>query len=122
WFVPYLTFLVPVLMRPLIPLGVLILILLMINLRSKENGRAWIQTFTAPSVYPTVVYALIYFTALSLTVVTADHRDLFSDRYYIILLVPTAILILFTFDKLVLPHLNLSPQQVKLVLVLVFVL
>jgi len=122
WFVPYLTFLMPVLMRPLIPLGVLALILLVMNLRSKQNGSAWIQEFAAPSVYPTMIYAVIYFTALSFTVVTADHRDLFSDRYYAILLVPTAIFVLFTFDKLVLPHLNLSSQQIQLVLILIFAL
>jgi hypothetical protein len=122
WFVPYLTFLMPILMRPLILLGVLTLILLVINLKTKQNGRIWIQSFAAPAVYPTMVYAIVYFVALALTIVTADHRDLFSDRYYVILLVPTAILILLTFDKLVLPHLNLSSQQVQFGLVLLFAL
>ncbi len=122
WFVPYLTFLMPMLMRPLIPLGVLALILLLINRRTMEQGRFWLQAFMAPSVYPTMVYAIVYFVALSLTVVTADHRDLYSDRYYVILLVPTAIFILLTFDKLVLPHLNLSWRQVQIGLVLLFVL
>jgi hypothetical protein len=122
WFVPYLTFLMPVLMRPLITLGVLALVLLAINLRTKANGRLWIQSFTAPPVYPTMVYAIVYFVALALTIVTADHRDLFSDRYYVILLVPTAIFILLTFDKLVLPHLNLSQTQVEIGLVLIFAL
>jgi hypothetical protein len=57
-----------------------------------------------------------------LTAVTGDHRDLFSDRYYVILLAPTAILILLTFDKLVLPHLNVSFRQVQAALVLIFLL
>jgi hypothetical protein len=122
WFVPYLTFFMPILMRPLIPLGVLALLLFLINLKSKENGRIWIQAFAAPSVYPTMIYAFVYFVALALTVVTADHRDLFSDRYYVILLVPIAIFILLTFDKLVLPHIKLSPRQVQLGLVLIFAL
>lgn len=122
WFVPYLSFLMPVLTRPLIPLGALALLLLLLNRKSPERGRSWIQAFTAPSVYPTLVYAVVYFIALSLTVVTADHRSLFSDRYYIILLVPTAILLLFTFDKLVAPHLKLSPRQVQIGLLLVFML
>jgi hypothetical protein len=69
-----------------------------------------------------MVYALVYFIALAATIVTADHRSLFSDRYYVILLVPTAILILFTFDKLVSPHLKLSLRQVQIGLVLVFAL
>ncbi len=122
FFVPYLTFLMPALLRPLIPLGILVLILLLINRKSMENGRGWLQTLAAPSVYPTLVYAIVYFVALSLTVVTADHRDLYSDRYYVILLVPIAILILLTFDKLVLPHLNLSGRQAQFGLVFLFAL
>jgi hypothetical protein len=119
WFVPYLTFLMPLLTRPWLPLGALALILIVINRNNKENGRAWIQSFTDPSVYPTMVYAAVYFIALALTVITNDHRDLFSDRYYVILLVPTAIFILFTFDKLVLPHLNLSLRQIQTALIVV---
>lgn len=122
WFVPYLTVLMPVLKRPLLPLSVLALLLVLINRRSKDHVHNWTQAFTAPSVYPTMVYGVIYFIALSLTVVTADHRDLFSDRYYVILLVPAAIFILMTFDKLVLPNLSASPQQVTVGLALVFAL
>src|SRR4030095_6329587 len=120
WFVPYLMFLMPILTRPLIPLGALALFLLLINRRNKEGGRAWTQAFTLPSVYPSMVYAVVYFIAVALTIVTDDHRDLFSDRYYVILLVPTAIFILFTFDKLVLPHLRLSQRQAGYAMLIVF--
>jgi hypothetical protein len=120
WFVPYLTPLMPILLRPLIPLGILAFILFLLNRKSAEQGRAWIQSFTAPVVLPTIVYAIIYFVALSLTVVTADHRSLYSDRYYVILLVPTAILILLTFDTLIVPHLTLSSRQIQAGLVLIF--
>jgi len=122
WFVPYLGFLMPVLTRPLIPLGALAVLLVLINWKNKEGARAWMQAFTVLSVYPTMIYAVVYFIAVALTIVTDDHRDLFSDRYYIILLVPTAIFILVTFDKLVFPHLRLSPQQVGYALVLIFAL
>jgi hypothetical protein len=122
WFVPYLGFLMPVLMRPLIPLGVFALLLFLLNYKSRRNARVWIQSFRNPSVYPTMAYAFIYFIALSLTVVTADHRDLYSDRYYVILLVATIVLILLTFDKLILPHLNFSAQQMQFTLILVFAL
>jgi hypothetical protein len=122
WFVPYLSFLMPALLRPLIPLSVLALVLLMINHNSRENGRAWIQSLAAPSVYPTMIHAVVYFLALAVTVVTADHRDLYSDRYYVILLVPAAIFILLTFDTLVLPHLKLSPRQVQAGMLFIFLL
>jgi hypothetical protein len=122
WFVPYLTALMPILMRPWIPLVVLALLLLLINWNHRENGRAWAQSLTHPSVYPIMVYAAVYFIALALTVITQDHRDLFSDRYYVILLVPTAIVIFFTLDKLILPHLNVSPNQIRTALILAFAL
>ena len=121
WFVPYLTFLMPILTRPFIPLGVLALILFLINWNHKEHERIWVRSFAVPAVYPTMVYAAIYFIALALTVITQDHRDLFSDRYYVILLVPTAIFILLTYDKLVLPYTNLSSRQIQFGLILVFV-
>jgi hypothetical protein len=122
WFVPYLAFLMSVLTRPWLPLGALALILVLINRNTKENGRAWVHSFTAPSVYPIMVYAAVYFIALAFTVITNDHRDLFSDRYYVILLVPTAIFILFTIDKFVLPHLNFSLKQIQTAFILVFAL
>jgi hypothetical protein len=120
WFVPYVSFLMPILMRPWILLGILIILLFLLNRNRPENGRAWVQAVMAPSVYPTLVYALVYFLALALTVITQDHRDLFSDRYYVILLVPAAILLLLTFDKLVLPHLNVSARQIQAALLLLF--
>jgi hypothetical protein len=122
WFVPYVAFLMPFLTRPMIPLGTMALLLVLINCKNKEGARAWVRALTVPSVYPTMVYAIVYFIAVALTIVTDDHRDLFSDRYYVILLVPTAILILVTFDKLVLPHLRFSAQQVGYALVLIFAL
>ena len=121
WFVPYISFLMPILLRPSIPLGILGLILFLLNRNRLENGRAWVQSLMAPSVYPTMVYAVVYFLALALTVITQDHRDLFSDRYYVILLVPAAIFILLTFDKLMLPHLRASSRQIQAALILLLV-
>ncbi len=120
WFVPYLSFLMPILTRPLVPLSILAMALVLLNRNSRANVESWLRSLMASALYPALIYAIVYFAALSFTVVTADHRDLFSDRYYVILLVPTAILIFLTFDQLVLPHLRVSPQQVQAVLLLVF--
>jgi hypothetical protein len=121
WFVPYASFLMPVLLRPWIPLGLTVLILVLLNWKRADHGRAWVRSLAAHPVYPTMIYAVVYFVALALTVITLDHRDLFSDRYYVILLVPAAIFILLTFDKLILPHLNLSTKKIQTVLILLFV-
>ena len=122
WFVPYLTFLMPVLTRPFIPLGVAAVILFLLNRKNTDALPGWVRSFIVPSVYPTMIHAMVYFVAVALTIVTEDHRDLFSDRYYIILLVPMAIFLLLTFDRLILPHLQFSSQQVGYILPLVFVL
>jgi len=122
WFVPYLSVLMPILMRPWLPLGGLILILVLINRKNVEHGRGWLRSFSASSVYPALVYAAVYFIALALTVITSDHRDLFSDRYYVILLVPTALFIFLTFDKLILPHLHWPATRIQTALILVLVL
>lgn len=122
WFVPYISFLMPILTRPLMLLSALALVLYLLNRKNKESGRAWIKSLADSSSYPTLVYAIVYFAAVALTIVTVVHRDLFSDRYYVILLVPTAIFVLITFDKLILPHLRFSSYQAGYMLILIFAL
>ncbi|HVF25298.1 MAG TPA: hypothetical protein VNA23_05370 [Anaerolineales bacterium] len=116
WFVPYISFLMPVLVRPFIILGALALVLYLLDRKNSGIGRSWVKAFTTASIYPSMVHAVIYFAAVALTIITDDHRDLFSDRYYVILLVPTAIFILVTFDTLIMPHLKSRPQQVGYVM------
>lgn len=122
WFIPYFSILMPLLTRPFIPFGVVALFIILINGRNKENWFAWAKSFTVPVTYPAIVYALVYFPAVALTIITADHRDLFSDRYYIILLVPTMLLVFITYDCLIQPHLKFSRQQISYTLVVVFCL
>ncbi len=122
WFVPYISFLMPVLMRPFIILGTLALVLYLLNRKNSGIGRSWVKAFTTPSIYPSMLHAVIYFAAVALTIITDDHRDLFSDRYYVILLVPTAIFILVTFDTLIVPHLKSRPQQAGYVMAFALVL
>ena len=122
WFVPYLSFLMPILTKPFMLLGVLAVILYLINRKNKESGPVWLKSLAGSSSYPTLVYATVYFAAVALTIVTVVHRDLFSDRYYVILLVPTALFVLITFDKLVLPHLQYSSRPVGYLLIFILAL
>jgi hypothetical protein len=84
--------------------------------------RKWIDALRAKSTYPVLLHGFIYFTAVTLTIITADHRDLYSDRYYFIMLVPVLILLFITFDTLILPHLRFSARQVQYGLVALFAL
>ena len=122
WFIPYLSFLMPALTRPFILLGLLVLVIYFVNRRNGEGIRAWMQALGAPSTYPILVHGIIYFLAVTLTIVTGDHRDLFSDRYYFILLVPVLIFLFITYDRLVRPHLHLTARQAEYALVLFFML
>lgn len=121
WFVPYLSFLMPLLLRPWIVLVAAIIVIGLLNRKSRGYVREWTAALRARPIYPVALHGLIYFIAVALTAVTADHRDLYSDRYYFILLAPVVIVLLVTFDKLVLPHLRFSERQIHYGLIVLFV-
>ena len=122
WFVPYLSFLMPVLLRPWIVIIPLILLIVLLNRKNGDLAREWLEALCAKSTYPVLLHGLIYFTAVTLTIITADHRDLYSDRYYFIMLVPVLIVLFITFDKLILPHLHFPVRQVQYGLIALFAL
>jgi hypothetical protein len=122
WFVPYLSFLMPLLTRPFIVLGFLAVILILINFRSSTNWLVWSRSFLQPTIYPSMIYALVYFFAVAFTIITSDHRYLHSDRYYFIMLVPTMIFVFITFDSLVRPHLKFTATRINNIMLLVFLL
>jgi hypothetical protein len=122
WFVPYLSAIMPLLTRPYIVLGIFVLALALINRKHTGHWLAWLREFALPSTYPTMIYALVYFSAVALTIITSDHRYLHSDRYYVILLVPTMICVFVTYDQLIRPHLKLSARQAAYALVVIFAL
>lgn len=113
WFVPYLSFLMPLLTQPLIVLGFLTLMLILINFKSRENWVDWFRSFLRPTIYPMMIYVVVYFFAVAFTIITSDHRYLHSDRYYFILLVPTMVFVFVTFDTLVRPHLRFSERRIS---------
>ena len=122
WFVPYLSVIMPVLTRPFIVLGVFALGLALINRKNKGNWLVWVREFAVPSTYPIMIYAFVYFWAVASTIITSDHRYLHSDRYYVILLVPTMIFAFATYDMLIKPHLKFPARQLSYAMVIVFAL
>ncbi|MEP7136506.1 MAG: hypothetical protein ABI904_16375 [Chloroflexota bacterium] len=122
WFVPYLTPLMPILTRPFILLFVMALLLWFLNRKRSDLMRAWAQALMDRSVYPTLIYGVVYFVAVVLTIITGDHQWLDTDdRYYVILLVPVALLVVFTYDILIQPHLP-AFRRSNLIVVVLFVL
>ena len=55
---------------------------------------------------------MIYYFLLAFTVVTADHLDLTSDRYYVVILPVVLALVFITLDKLVFSHIELKESIV----------
>ena len=104
WFVPRWGPLDWMILRPWLPLSVLIVVLIAVN--SRRQWAAWLQQIASETVWPGLLFAATYFVLLAFTVVTADHLDLTSDRYYVILLPVVLALAFSIMDALVLSHLG----------------
>lgn len=103
WFIPRWGVLDWIVLRPWLPLTALAILLIALN-RGPE-WRAWLKALAGDFLWPSLLFAGLYFFLLAFTVVTADHLDLTSDRYYIVLLPIVLALIFVTLDHLLLSHL-----------------
>jgi hypothetical protein len=120
WFLPRVSFLDPLLLRPYILLiGIVVLLIVTNKITDWSN---WLNELKNEYVWPALLVSIIYYFLLAFTVVTADHLDLTSDRYYVVILPIVLILFFITLDKLVLSHIDLSNHIVKYGLVGVAVL
>ncbi len=119
WFVPRWGPLDWLILRPWLPLSVLVLLLAFLNRR--RHWAAWLHQIGSDMLWPGLVFAAVYFILMAFTVVTADHLDLTSDRYYVILL-PIVVALLFSvLHALVLPHLGGLSGRTQWALSAVFV-
>jgi hypothetical protein len=108
WFLPYAPGLKPLLLKPWTILLPLLTILLLINLRNRGQWRAWWKALSGPCVWPALTFGVVYYVLLAFTVNTIDHRDLTSDRYYVILLPILVMFALLTWENLAAPFVNSS--------------
>jgi hypothetical protein len=111
WFFPRWGFLDWLLLRPWLPLAFLGVLLIVFNTR--QNWLAWLRALSGESVWPSLLFAGLYFLLLAFTVVTADHLDLTSDRYYVILLPTVLLLIFITVEELVLRRIPLPSRSLQ---------
>lgn len=119
WFIPLHPLLKPLLMHPWIILLTLFLLLLIINDRKKWSEWSWAilkNRYLAPS----LLFAILYLILMTFTVNTIDHRDLTSDRYYVIILPVTLAILFTTLDLLVFNHLDLQSRRAQTTLAVVF--
>ncbi len=110
WFIPRLSFLDPLLLRPWIILVVFCLLLIILN--KTTDWLTWFKDLSNHYVWPALIFSIIYYFLLAFTVVTADHLDLTSDRYYVVILPVVLVVLFITLDKLVLSHFNLGDRRI----------
>lgn len=104
WFAPRWGVLDWLILRPWIPVALLLALVLALNTR--QSWSRWLQRLSDRFTWPAVSFTAIYFILLAFTVVTADHLDLTSDRYYVVLL-PTVLAVLgITIDTLILSRIS----------------
>ena len=103
-------------MRPWILIGAFVLLLVIINKR--VHWLNWLKSMANGYVWPAMIFSVVYFFTLAVTVVTADHLDLTSDRYYVIILPVVLILLYITCDQLVLSHFNFTKPLARYAAVL----
>ena len=121
WFVPLHPLLLPILMRPWIILLVIALILVLINDRKRwlEWGRAFTQD---RYLGPLTLFTIIYLVLLAFTVNTIDHRDLTSDRYYVVVHPVILVVVFITMDVLIIPHVKLGNRWLRAVPIALFLI
>jgi hypothetical protein len=69
-----------------------------------------------------VLFTVIYLVLLAFTVNTIDHRDLTSDRYYVVVYPVILVIIFITVDRLVLTHFSLGSRGLRTVPVALFLI
>jgi hypothetical protein len=120
WFIPYRPLSADGLVEPVVILGLILVGLLVIN-RAK-NWLEWGGEFLRPAWVSLLILTGVYFSSSILNIQTGDHKTLFSDRYFVIILVPVLALIFVTFDRLILPHLRLRTEHWQIGMAAVFLL
>ncbi|GAB4505539.1 MAG: hypothetical protein Fur0043_25350 [Anaerolineales bacterium] len=118
WFLPYHPRLEFLLLHPLVTLSLVVLVLLLVG--NREGWSVWWRDVRRPEMFATLFFLPLSLAGMAFTIVTGDHRDLYSDRYYVGLLVSVIVWVFVTLDDVVLPRLRWEAHQARLVVTLLF--
>jgi hypothetical protein len=120
WFLPYHPRLEFILYNPLVVLGIILLVLVLIARR--QAWVEWWRTLWRPDVFPVVFFLPLSLVGIALIIVTRDHLDPYSDRYYVGFLASVIVILFITLDILVLPHLRLDLRKSRAAITVLFAL
>lgn len=118
WFLPYHPRLDAVLYNPLIVLGVTLMILIL--LARRDEWKNWWQTLWKPNIFPVVFFLPLSLVGIALIIVTRDHLDPYSDRYYVGFLASVIVFLFITLDTLVLPRLRIDLSKSHVAVAILF--
>ena len=118
WFLPYHPRLEGLLFNPLLVLGAILLILIIIN--RKANWVLWWRSLWRPNVFPVAFILPFSLVGLALTIVTRDHLDPYSDRYYVGFLASVIVLLFISLDILILQRVRFKENVLQIGLSLLF--
>lgn len=121
WFIPLYQPFAYVLLNPWILLLPWVVVLLIFN--RKQNWFALGRTIMG-NVYvaPYLLFSVLYYVLMLFTVVTADHLDVYSDRYYVILLPLVLVLGIYALQYLVFSHMDGTKLFIRYASAAIFVL
>lgn len=120
WFLPYRPISSDGLLEPLIVLLAISLTLLVFN--RKKDWANWFNFFANPALATMMLFAAVYSLSTTANIISLHHRDILSDRYYVIVMLPVLVLLFSVLDRLILPHLRFSPRYFWLGLLVIFAL
>jgi hypothetical protein len=118
WFMPYHPRLEVILYNPLVVIGVIFLVLALIARRG--DWATWWKTLWKAEVFPTVFFMPLSLVGIALIIVTRDHLDPYSDRYYVGFLVSVIVVLFITLDILVLPRFRIDLWKSRTVVAVFF--
>jgi len=118
WFLPYHPRLEVALFNPFITIGLIFLALLLFGYR--RGWAALWKDLKKADIFLAVFFLPLSLVGIALTIVTGDHQDPYSDRYYIGLMAPLIILAFTILDDVLLPRLRLPVNKSRLALAVVF--
>ncbi len=121
WFVPLYAPLAYILLNPWIILIALTVLMVLFTKR-----QAWLELWKDISgnnyIWPYLVFSVVYYILMLFTVVTSDHLDVYSDRYYILLFPLALILGCYALQRLVFHRIDIAKPFARFASVALFVL
>ena len=121
WFIPLYEPFAYVLLNPWMLLIPLLLVFLIFNHRQYwlDFGRAIVGNVY---IAPYLLFSALYYVVMLFTVVTSDHKDVYSDRYYVILLPLVLVTICYVLEHLVFSHFTKTQSFIRYASAALFVL